>query len=74
MDDRKGNEPALDDCVIIKVDNTPLTCWPLAFITQTLDGNDNIIRFVQLKTQTGVCIRPVSPLIFCPLIEKLKNS
>ena len=49
--------------MIIKEDNTPPMCWPLARIVQTFDGNDNIVRVVQVKTQTGVYIRPVSRLI-----------
>ena len=56
-------QPAVDDIVIIKEDNTPPMCWPLARIIQTFNGNDNIIRVVQVKTQTGVYIRPVSRLI-----------
>ena len=36
---------------------------PLARIKQTFDGNDNIVRVVQVKTQTGVYIGPVSGLI-----------
>ena len=56
-------QPAVDDIVIIKEDNTPPMCWPLARIIQTFDGNDNIVRVVQVKTQTGVYIRPVSRLI-----------
>ena len=55
-------QPAVDDIVIIKEDNTPPMCWPLARILQTFDGND-IVRVVQVKTQTGVYIRPVSRLI-----------
>ena len=56
-------QPAVDDIVIINEDNTPPMCWPVARIIQTFDGNDNIIRVVQVKTQTGVFIRPVSRLI-----------
>ena len=56
-------QPAVDDIVIIKEDNTPPMCWPLARIIQTFDDNDNIVRVVQVRTQTGVYIRPVSRLI-----------
>ena len=35
-----------------KEDSTPPICWPLARIIQTFDGNDNIVRNVQVKTQT----------------------
>ena len=56
-------QPAVNDIVIIKEDNTPPICWQLARIIQTFDGNDNIVRVVQVKTQTGVYIRPVSRLV-----------
>ena len=56
-------QQTVDNIVIIKEDNTPPMCWPLASIIQTFDGNDNIVRVVQVKTQTGVYIRPVSRLI-----------
>ena len=56
-------QPAVDDIVIIKEDNTRPMCWPLARIIQKFDGNDNIVRVVQVKTQTGVYIRPISRLI-----------
>ena len=51
------------DSVIIKEDNTPPMCWPLARIIQTIDANDINVRVVRVKTQTGVYIRPVSRLI-----------
>ena len=56
-------QPAVDNILIIKEDNTRPVFWPLARIIQTFDGNDNIVRFVQVKTQTGLYIRPVSRLI-----------
>ena len=59
----KNVQPALEATVIIKEDNTPPICWPPAHITQTSDGNDNIVHVVQVKTQTGIYIRPVSRLI-----------
>ena len=62
MEDRKRTTSS-GDIVIIKDDNTPPMCWPLARIIQTFDGNDKIVRVVQVKTQTGVYIRPVSRLI-----------
>ena len=65
-------QTAVEDIVIIKEDNTPPMCWPLARIIQTFDGNDNIVRLVQIKTQTGVYIRPVSRLI--PLHQKAQED
>ena len=45
---------AVNDIVIIKEDNTPAMLWPLARITKIFDGNDKIVRVVQVKTQTGL--------------------
>ncbi|XP_075248344.1 uncharacterized protein LOC142341306 [Convolutriloba macropyga] len=56
-------QPAVDKFFIIKDDNNPPMCWPLARRIQTFDGNDNIVLVVQVKTQTGVYIRPVTRLI-----------
>ena len=39
----------VNDIVIIKEDNTPPTLRPLARITKIFDGNDKIVRVVQLK-------------------------
>ena len=55
-------QPTVDDIDIIEEENSPPICWPLAGIIQTFDGNDNIVRVDQVKTQTGVHIRPVSRL------------
>ena len=43
---------AVNDIVIIKEDNTPPMLWPLARITKIFDGNDKIVRVVQVRTQT----------------------
>ena len=63
---------AVNDIVIIKEDNTPAVLWPLARITKTFDGNDKIVRVVQVKTQTGLYIRPVSRLV--PLEKEKPES
>ena len=56
-------QPAVNDFVIIKDENTPSMCRPLAHITQTVDGNDNIVRVVQVKRKTAIYIRAFSRLI-----------
>ena len=40
---------AVNDIVIIKEDNTPPMLWPLARITKDFDGNDKIVRVVQVR-------------------------
>ena len=63
---------AVNDIVIINEANTPAMLWPLARITQIFDGNDKIVRVVQVRTQTGLYIRPVSPLV--PLEKEKPES
>ena len=60
---REYVQPAVNDFVIIREDNTLPMCRLLARTTQTFDGNDNIVRAVQVKTQTGFYIRAFSHLI-----------
>ena len=43
---------AVNDIVIIKEDNTPPMLCPLARITKIFDGNDKIVQFDQVRTQT----------------------
>ena len=62
MEDEKRTTSSGRFCYHQK-DNTLPMCWPLARIIQTFDGNDNIFRVVQVKTQSGVYIRSVSRLI-----------
>ena len=62
---------AVNDIVIIKEDNTPPMLWPLARITKIFDGNDKIVRVVQVRTQMGPYIRPVSRLV--PLEKEKQN-
>ena len=54
---------AVNELVIIKEDNTPAMLWQLARITKLFDGKDKIVRLVQVKTQMGLYIRPVSRLV-----------
>ena len=54
---------AVNDIVIINKDNTPPMLWPLARVTKIFDGNDNIVRVVQVRTQTGLYIPPVSQVV-----------
>ena len=53
----------INDVVIIKEENTPPTQWPMGRITKVFDGNDKIVRVVELKTSSGLFIRPVNKLV-----------
>lgn len=51
--------------VILKVDNVPTLCWPLAIVTEVHPGKDGVVRNVTVKTSKGTFTRPVLKL--CPL-------
>ena len=53
----------INDVVIIKEENTPPTLWPMGRITKVSDGNDKIVRDVELKASSGLFIRPVNKLV-----------
>ena len=52
----------INDVVIIKEENTPPPMWPMGRKTKVFDGNDKISRVVELKTSSGLFIRPVNKL------------
>ena len=62
---------AFNDIVIIKKDITPPMLWLLARTTKIFDGNDKIVRVVQVRTQTGLYIRSVSRIV--PLEKENQN-
>ena len=53
----------INDVVIIKEVNKPPTLWPMGRITKVFDGNDKIVRVVELKTSSGLFIWPVNKLV-----------
>ena len=58
----------IGDLVLLKTDNVPRSPWPLARITNTFPGRDNIVRAVELKTPNAVLVRPVGKIC---LLEKM---
>lgn len=51
--------------VVINIQNAPPLQWPLGVITKVMPGKDGVVRVAEVKTKTGVYIRPVVKL--CPL-------
>ncbi|XP_062704650.1 uncharacterized protein LOC134286956 [Aedes albopictus] len=51
--------------VVLREDNMPPLCWPLARITGLHPGPDGVVRVVTVKTATGVYKRAVNRV--CPL-------
>ena len=58
----------IGDLVLLKSDNVPRSHWPLARITNTFPGRDDIVRTVELKTPNAVLVRPVGKIC---LLEKM---
>lgn len=50
------------DVVVIKEDNTPPLRWNLGRIEEASKGSDGLIRFVTVRTRTGVYKRPITKL------------
>ena len=61
----KGPEIKLGSVVLIKEDNIPALQWRLCVVVNTQQGDDKIIRVVQVKTADGIYKRAVRQL--CPL-------
>lgn len=59
------------DIVIIMDPTAPRGSWSLGKIIQTYPDKKGFVRFVQLKTKTGLLDRPVSKL--CLLLEDIKD-
>lgn len=59
--------PKVDDLVLIKEDNLASLNWKRGRIVKLLPGKDGVVRVVEVKTQNGVLLRPVSKLCRLPL-------
>ncbi|XP_055920727.1 uncharacterized protein LOC129952226 [Eupeodes corollae] len=57
----------IGDLVIIKEDNIPTLKWPLGRIVDIFKGQDDIVRVVNVKTQSGILKRPIHRL--APLLD-----
>ena len=50
------------DLVLLREDGTTRYQWPLGLITETYQGQDGIVRSVQLRTKDGLYTRPISKI------------
>lgn len=57
----------LNDLVLIKEEHSPSLHWKRGRVIKLLPGKDGVIRSVELKTQTGILMRPVVKLCKLPL-------
>jgi len=52
----------VDDVVVLQMENTFPTKWPLARVIEVHPGKDGLVRVVTVKTATGTYKRPVTKL------------
>lgn len=50
------------DLVILPMEHTPRSYWPLGRVIETYPGKDNVVRSVKIKTPNNELIRPSSQL------------
>ncbi|XP_066585627.1 uncharacterized protein [Prorops nasuta] len=55
------------DLVILTEELAPPAAWPLAIVTKTHPGKDNLVRVVTLRTATTELVRSVTKLIRLPV-------
>nr|XP_012145447.1 PREDICTED: uncharacterized protein LOC100881684 [Megachile rotundata] len=60
--------------VILKEDNLPPLCWPLARITDIHPGEDGIVRVVTVKTAQGTYKRAIKKLAPLPIDDTANIS
>ena len=59
--------------MLIKDESTKRSCWPMGKIIETFPDDDNIVRYVNLKTaNSDSCRRPISKLVL--LLESSGNK
>jgi len=55
---KKGRKLQLREVVLLGVENTKSTDWPLA-VVELIPGRDGEVRLVKLRTASGILLRPV---------------
>ena len=61
--DKQREDFKVNDIVLLADSNIPRSQWPLAIITKIFAGRDNLIREVELKTESSRLRRPVNKLV-----------
>jgi len=62
---RTSREVLPREIVLIAADNIKMEDWPLSLVEELIPGLDGRLRFVRLRTASGILLRPVqriSPL------------
>lgn len=58
----KVNNVKVGDIVLMVDNRLPRNSWPLARVTEVFPGQDGLVRSVEIKTNSGVYLRPVQKL------------
>ena len=69
-------EIAEGDLVLVMSDNLPRGRWPLARVMRTVRVDDGRVHAVELKTKTGVYVRPVKSYVYwkkCPTFGRRRT-
>jgi hypothetical protein len=61
-EDKKIQNFAVGDVVLVGADNQKRMMWPLGKIVELIPGKDGNVRVVKVRTTTGVIIRPIQRL------------
>ena len=61
--DKQREDFKVNDIVLLADSNMPRSQWPLAIITKIFAGRDNLIREVELKTESSRLRRPINKLV-----------
>lgn len=57
----------MNDLVLVKDDRLPPSSWRLGRVIKIKKGEDNLVRIVTLRTQTGELERPIAKLCVLPI-------
>lgn len=57
-----SNSVHVGDIVLVHHDSKPRLHWQLARVTKLVQGNDGLVRSVEIRTSNGVTNRPISKL------------
>ena len=71
---KKSPNVRLDTIVLIKDDNLPPQCWKMGRIVKLYPGADDLIRVVDINTQSGIFKRPIHKLAPLPILDNLTSD
>lgn len=64
---KKSDNIKIDDVVLLQCPNMSPQNWPLGRVSELLQGKDEQIRVVKVKTRSGELVRSVNKLVVLPI-------